>query len=271
MPLNLTRRPALIAYVTCGDPDLPTSREIIRGAIDAGADVIELGVPFSDPLADGPVIQRACERALRHGTSLQDVIDLAAEIRSERPEAGLVIFSYLNPIVRYGVNRFAGAAARAGLDGVLVTDLTVEEALDWRRTMAAHRLATIFLAAPTSSDARLARIAQACSGFLYAVSRLGVTGAQAQLSSDARSLVERLRRFTSLPVAVGFGVSNAEQFRAIGDFADAVVIGSAIVRLIEENPANAASAVADFIRGLKLPPEPNNAPPRKQDNFKPRQ
>jgi tryptophan synthase alpha chain len=251
MPLNFKNKPALIAYVTCGDPDLDTSREIILSAIDAGADVIELGVPFSDPLADGPVIQRASERALKHGTSLQNVIDLAASIRKARAEAGLIVFSYLNPIVRYGMKRFAGAAKDAGIDGVLCTDMTVEESAEYVQTMRGHGLATVFLAAPTSPDARLKCIADVSSGFLYAVSRLGVTGAQAQLSADAQGLVARIRKFTNLPIAVGFGVSNAEQFRVVGEYADGVVIGSAIVSLIEREGKDAPQAVGDFIHSLK--------------------
>lgn len=251
MPLTFDHKPALIAYVTCGDPDLDTSREIILAAIDAGADVIELGVPFSDPLADGPVIQRASERALKHDTSLQNVVDLAAAVRSLRSEAGLIVFSYLNPIVRYGMKRFAGAASDVGIDGVLVTDMTVEESEEYRRIMRAHKLSTVFLAAPTSPDDRLKRIAEASTGFVYAVSRLGVTGTQTSLSSDAQELVTRLRGFTSLPIAVGFGVSNAEQFRAVGAYADAVVIGSAIVSIIERESRNAPVAVADFIRSVK--------------------
>lgn len=251
MALDLSHRPALVVYMTCGDPDLDSSREIILSAIDAGADVIELGVPFSDPLADGPVIQRASERALKHGTSLQHVIDLACAVRKARPKAGLVVFSYLNPIVRYGMKRFAGAARDAGIDGVLLTDMTVDESEDYLRTMRGHGLATIFLAAPTSSNDRLKRIAEVSSGFVYAVSRLGVTGAQSQLSADAEGLVSRIRQFTTLPIAVGFGVSDREQFRQVGTYADAVVIGSAIVSIIEREKKNAAKAVSDFIRSVK--------------------
>ena len=251
MPLDFTRKPALVAYVTCGDPDLAISREIILSAIDAGADVIELGVPFSDPVADGPVIQRASERALKRGTTLQNVLELAAAVRKERPQAGLIVFSYLNPIFRFGLNRFAGAAAQAGVDGVLATDMIVEEAGEYLRAMRGHKLATVFLAAPTSPDERLQRIAEASSGFIYAVSRLGVTGAQQQLSADAQSLVERIRPFTQLPVAVGFGVSNAEQFAAVGAYADAVVVGSAIVSIIEREGREAPKAVGDFVRSLR--------------------
>jgi tryptophan synthase alpha chain len=248
--LRFDHKPALIAYVTCGDPDLTTTRSLVLAAIGAGADVIELGVPFSDPVADGPVIQRASERALRHGACLSDVLRLAEEIRRES-EAGLVIFSYLNPILRLGMERFCDQAARAGVDGALVTDLTVEEADEYRRLMGAHKLDTIFLAAPTSPDQRLKKIAQACQGFVYAVSRTGVTGTQKQLATDARGLVERIRRFTKLPVAVGFGVSNAEQFAQVGEFADAAAVGSAIVQAIEQNPGREPQAVAELVRSLK--------------------
>jgi tryptophan synthase alpha chain len=247
---SLSRRPALVVYVTCGDPDLAITRSIVLSAIQAGADVIELGVPFSDPVADGPVIQRASERALRHGTSLSDVLRLAQEIRRES-EAGLVIYSYLNPILRLGMERFCDQAAQAGVDGALVTDLTVEEADEYRRLMAARNLDTIFPAAPTSPDQRLKKIAQACQGFVYAVSRTGVTGAQRQLAVDARGLVERIRRFTRLPVAVGFGVASAEQFSQVGEFADAAAVGSAIVQAIEQNPGREPQAVAELVRSLK--------------------
>lgn len=247
---SLSRRPALVVYITCGDPDLATTRSIVLSAVRAGADVIELGVPFSDPLADGPVIQRASERALKHGTSLADVLRLAREVR-QQSEAGLVIFSYMNPVLRFGLERFCQEAAAAGVDGALVTDLTVEEAGEYRRLMASHKLDTIFLAAPTSPDQRLKKIAQACHGFVYAVSRTGVTGTQQQLAADARGLVERIRKFTRLPVAVGFGISSAQQFAEVGEFADAAVVGSAIVQAIERNPGHEAQAVAELVWSLK--------------------
>ena len=248
--LEFRTRPGLVAYVTCGDPDLPTTREIILAAIGAGAEVIELGVPFSDPVADGPVIQRASERALKNGTSLEDVLSLARDVRKES-QAGLVIFSYLNPVLRMGLERFAWAAADSGIDGVLLTDLTLEEADEYRRCMANHNLATIFLAAPTSTDQRLKKIVQACGGFVYAVSRTGVTGAQKQLTGDARELVGRIRKYTKLPVAVGFGISTPQQFAEAGEFADAAAVGSAIVQTIEQNPARAPQAVAELIGSLK--------------------
>ncbi|HTU41849.1 MAG TPA: tryptophan synthase subunit alpha [Candidatus Aquilonibacter sp.] len=250
MPLVFYKKPALVVYITCGDPDLATTREIILAAIGAGADVIELGVPFSDPIADGPVIQRASERALQHGTCLSQVLTLAAEIRQHSQSAGLIVFSYLNPILRLGVEKFCKVARHAGVDGVLLTDLPVEEAGDYLRAMQAEDLAPIFLAAPTSPDARLERIAEASRGFVYAVSRTGVTGARQELTEDARSLVRRLRRLTKLPIAVGFGISTAEQFAEVGEFADAVVVGSAIVEMIERNRGCEAEAVSQFVGNL---------------------
>jgi len=243
-------RPALVAYVTCGDPNIAATRDIVLAACRAGADVIELGVPFSDPVADGPVIQRASERALKQGTSLEDVLRLAAEVRKET-DAGLIVFTYLNPILRFGVERFCAEAAKAGVDGALITDLTVEEASDYRRMMAAHNLDTVFLAAPTSPDQRLKAITAACQGFVYAVSRTGITGTQKQVAADVEALVKRIRKFTKLPVAVGFGISNVQQFAEVGRFADGVAVGSAIVQLIEQNPGNEANAVEGFVRSLK--------------------
>jgi tryptophan synthase alpha chain len=241
----------MVAYVTCGDPDLATTRAIVLEAIDAGADVIELGVPFSDPVADGPVIQRASERALKQGTSLSQVLTLAAEVREHVQSTGLIVFSYLNPILRMGLQKFCKVARAAGVDGALVTDLPVEEAGDYLQAMGEHDLAPVFLAAPTSPDERLRRIAEASRGFVYAVSRTGVTGQRQQLAEDARKLVKRLRRVTKLPVALGFGISNAEQFAEVGDFADAVVVGSAIVETVERNRGREAAAVGEFIRGLQ--------------------
>jgi tryptophan synthase alpha chain len=249
MPLVFESRPSLVAYVTCGDPNLNTTRDIVLAAIDAGASVIELGVPFSDPLADGPVIQRASQRALRNGTTLAQVINLAKEVR-QRSQAGLIIFSYLNPILRMGLAEFSVAAQDAGVDGALITDLPVEEAGNYLHKMRQRGLATVFLAAPTSTDERLKRIAQASSGFVYAVSRTGVTGARKQLPEDARKLVHRLRKYTDLPIAVGFGISDADQFRSVGKFADAAVVGSAIVETIEHNPGKEAPSVAEFVRKL---------------------
>jgi tryptophan synthase alpha chain len=248
--IHFQHKPGLVAYVTCGDPNIATTREIILAACRAGADVIELGVPFSDPVADGPVIQRASERALAQGTSLEDVLRVAHEVR-QQSDAALIVFTYLNPVLRFGLERFCGEAVNAGVDGALITDLTIEEAGEYRRLMAAHKLDTIFLAAPTSTDQRLKAIAQACSGFVYAVSRTGITGAQKQLADDAQQLVKRIRKFTKLPIAVGFGISNAEQFAQVGKFADAAAVGSAIVQTIEQNAGREAQAVAELISKMK--------------------
>jgi tryptophan synthase alpha chain len=250
MPLTFYKKPALVVYVTCGDPDLATTRDLVLSAIDAGADVIELGVPFSDPVADGPVIQRASERALKHGTCLAQVLTLAAQVRQQAQSAGLVVFSYLNPILRMGMEKFCKVARAAGIDGVLITDLPVEEAGEYLPAMKANDLAPVFLAAPTSPDERLKRIAEASRGFVYAVSRMGVTGTRQQLAGDAQKLVRRLRRVTSLPIAVGFGISTAEQFAEVGEFADAVVVGSAIVETIERNRGREAAMVGEFVRKL---------------------
>ena len=250
MPFHFESKPSLVAYVTCGDPDLATTRDTILAAIDAGASVIELGVPFSDPLADGPVIQRASERALKHGTSLEQVLTLAAEIRQHSQSTGLIVFSYLNPILQMGLEKFCKVARHAGLDGVLITDLPVEESHDYIREAQKNDLATVFLAAPTSPDQRLKAIAEVSTGFIYAISRTGVTGARKQMTEDASSLVKRLRKFSKLPIAVGFGISTAEQFASVGKFADAAVVGSAIVETIERNPGKEAAAVAEFIRQL---------------------
>jgi tryptophan synthase alpha chain len=250
MPFHFENKPSLIAYVTCGDPDLATTREVILAAINAGASVIELGVPFSDPLADGPVIQRASERALKQGVSLQNVLTLASEIREHSQSVGLVIFSYLNPILRMGLAKFCQVARIAGIDGTLITDLPVEESAEYQREARKHDLATIFLAAPTSTDQRLKLIAQVSTGFIYAISRTGVTGARQQMTGDAKTLVKRIRRFTRLPIAVGFGISTPQQFAAVGQFAEGAVVGSAIVHAIEQNPGREAATVAEFINQL---------------------
>jgi tryptophan synthase alpha chain len=252
------KRPGLVAYITCGDPDLETSREVALAAIRAGADVIELGVPFSDPVADGPVIQRASERALHHGTSLAGVLDVAKQIRAQS-DAGLIIFSYLNPVLQFGLDKFCAAAVDAGVDGALITDLPLEEAGDYLRAMKARKLAPVFLAAPTSTDERLRQIAKHSRGFVYAISRTGITGVQQELAGDARSLVERLRAHTRLPIAVGFGVSTPEQFSEVGGFADAAVVGSAIVQCIEQNRGREAAAVSEFLTSLTANAEPARA------------
>ncbi len=248
--IQFQHKPGLVIYVTCGDPTLSATCEIVLAAAHAGADVIELGVPFSDPVADGPVIQRASERALQHGTSLEAVLGLAREVRQES-NVGLIVFSYLNPVLRFGLERFCAEAANAGVDGALITDLTVEEADEYRKQMDKHKLDPVFLAAPTSTDRRLKAITEASRGFVYAVSRTGITGTQKQLATDARDLVKRIRRFTKLPVAVGFGISNREQFVQVGEFADAAVVGSAIVQAIEQNQGREAKAVAELIAAMK--------------------
>jgi len=256
MSIHFDHKPGLVIYLTVGDPSLEATRAIAIAAIDAGADVIELGVPFSDPLADGPIIQRAMERAVARGVSLKDVIALAADIRAARPAAGLIVFSYFNPILRYGLSRFVEDASAAGVDGVLVTDLIVEEAGEYLAEMNRVGLAPVFLAAPTSPDQRLEAIATHSRGFVYAISRVGITGKQQSLASDTAALVARIRRWTSLPVAVGFGVSNREHVAQVAEFADAAVIGSAIVELIERSSAELAPGeVARFIKGLRLPQE----------------
>lgn len=259
MAILFEHKPGLVVYLTAGDPSLSATLAISLQAIDAGAAVIELGVPFSDPLADGPVIQRASERAVARGTRLKDVLAVAAQIRAARPVAGLVIFTYLNPILSYGLRKFCDDAAAAGADGVLVTDLIVEEAAEYLAEMERVKLAPIFLAAPTSPDERLEAIAKNSKGFIYAISRVGITGTQQDLTADAAALVERIRRWPGpdgkgLPVAVGFGISNADHVAQVAKFADAAVIGSAIVELIERStPEAAPGAVARFIKGLHLP------------------
>jgi tryptophan synthase alpha chain len=252
MPIAFPHKPGIVAYLTAGDPDLATTRDIALAAIDNGADVVELGVPFSDPLADGPVIQRASERAVARGVRLTDVLALCKELKTARPKCGIVIFSYLNPVVRMGMKDFCAAAKDAGADGVLLTDMIVEEAGEYLAEMDANALAPIFLAAPTSPDARLKAIGAASKGFVYAISRVGITGTQDKVASDAPELVARLRKFTDLPIAVGFGISNAAHVQAVGEFADAAIIGSALVALIEKTEtAEAAKAVGQFIRGLR--------------------
>jgi tryptophan synthase alpha chain len=242
----------LVAYITAGDPFLAATEKIVVAAAEAGADVIELGIPFSDPVADGPTIQRASERALRGGTTLAGVLELVRSIRS-RSNVPLVLFSYFNPILQMGLEKFADAAASVGVDGVLATDLTPEEAGDYRAVLQAYGLDTIFLAAPTSTDARLPHIAQASTGFLYLISRTGVTGAREALPPDLPALVHRTRKFTSLPIAVGFGISLPTHVTVLGGIADAVVVGSALMADIEKAATvdAAVDAVAEHIRKLK--------------------
>jgi tryptophan synthase alpha chain len=232
--LRLEKRPALIAYITAGDPTPAATPEIVAALERGGADLIELGVPFSDPIADGPVIQRASDRALKAGTKLATVLDIAAQIR-QRSEIPLLLFTYLNPVLRYGLEPLARAAAGHGIDGCLLTDVSVEEAEPYIQVMRRHGLDTVFLAAPTSSRRRLELVAKYSTGFVYLVSRTGVTGERVSVSESVGPLVAAMREVTALPLAVGFGISTAEQVRAIGAMADGVVVGSAFERVIEEN------------------------------------
>jgi tryptophan synthase alpha chain len=242
----------IVAYITAGDPSLDATRDFVLALADAGADVIELGVPFSDPLADGPTIQRASERALKAGASLAGVLELVRHIR-ESSQVPLVLFSYFNPILQMGLEKFAAAAAQVGADGVLVTDLTPEESEDYRHIIHAQNLDTIFLAAPTSDDERLRKISACSSGFLYLISRTGVTGAKDSLPDDLPGLLRRVRHFTEMPVAVGFGISLPGHVSVLGGLADAAVVGSALVSEIEKASSveAASAALRDRIKMLK--------------------
>ncbi len=242
----------LVAFMTAGDPSLAATESFVLALAQAGADVIELGVPFSDPVADGPAIQRSSERALRAGTTLAGVLKVVESIR-RKSDVALVLFSYYNPVLQMGLERFARSAADAGADGVLITDLTPEEAGDYRRIVQAHGLDTIFLAAPTSPDERLASIAEVTSGFLYVISRTGVTGTNESLPEDLPALVRRVRRATQLPIAVGFGISLPGHVSVLGGLADAAVVGSALVQEIEQAASvdAAREAVSARVRALK--------------------
>ncbi len=242
----------LVAFVTAGDPSLAASEEICLSLADAGADVIELGVPFSDPVADGPTIQRSSERALRNGVTLGDVIGLVKRLR-QKTQVPLVLFGYFNPVLQMGLEKFAAEAANAGADGALLTDVTPEESGEYIAAMRARNLDTVFLGAPTSYDERLKSIAQVSSGFLYLISRTGVTGAKDALAEDLPAFLRRARKTTSLPIAVGFGISLPGHVSMLGGLADAAVVGSALVSEIEHaSGANdAARAVAEKVRSLK--------------------
>jgi tryptophan synthase alpha chain len=228
-------RKGFVGFVTAGDPSLDRTVEIALAMDKAGVDVLELGVPFSDPLADGPVIQRSSQRALERGVTLKDVLAAVRRIRS-RSEIAIVMFGYYNPYLRYGVERVVGDARDAGVDGSLVTDLPPEEAADWLKAARAKDLDTVFLAAPTSPPERLKGVAEASRGFVYAVSRTGVTGERDKLSDDAAPLVAALKRHATLPVALGFGIAHPDQVRSAAQAADAVVVGTALVRFLEEQP-----------------------------------
>jgi tryptophan synthase alpha chain len=247
-------RKAFIAYLTAGDPSPEVTASLVLALERGGADLIELGVPFSDPIADGPVIQRASDRALRAGMTMRKVLAIVREIRRSS-EIPLLLFSYLNPLLRYGFDALAKDSAEVGVDGVLMTDLCIEEAEDAVRRVRAQGLDTIFLAAPTSTDQRLRRVAEQSSGFIYLVSRTGITGEQASLSSSAASLTQKMKSLTKLPIAVGFGISTPEQVREVGAIADGVVVGSAIVRFIEEHATDPAlpQQLEQFVRKLSAP------------------
>jgi tryptophan synthase alpha chain len=246
------RAPGLVTYITAGDPDLERTAGILRALDRAGADVLEVGVPFSDPLADGPVIQRATERALASGTTLSGVLDLLRELRTDIA-APVVIFSYANPILRLGAEQFADRAREAGVDGVLVLDLPIEEADEFRTMLAGRGIDTILLLSPTTTDDRLRRAAALGSGFLYAISRLGVTGARDALATGAREMVERIRRVSDLPVALGFGISRPDHVREVAQWADAAVVGSALVDVIAREGASRDlnTRVEEYVRWLK--------------------
>ena len=243
-------RGGLIPFITAGDPNIEATRELLVALARAGADVIELGVPFSDPIADGPVIQRASQRALLNGTSVDQILKLVADVRREFT-APIVIFSYLNPLLQFGIRRFASEAARAGVDGVLLTDLPAGEPSKFAQELTAHSLDLIRLVAPTSTDERLEIIAEQATGFIYAVSRTGVTGATTESSEEAEKLVARVRRVSDLPVAVGFGISNADQVGDVWRYAEAAVVGSAIVVEIERaGSKDVVQRVEEFVRSL---------------------
>jgi len=244
-------RKGFIPFVTAGDPDLATSLSIILKLAELGADVIELGVPFSDPMADGPTIQRSSQRALENGTSLRDVLQLAAEFR-QRSEVPLVLFSYFNPVLRFGIDSFSLAAKKAGIDGLLLTDVIERDANQVSEKLAASNIDLISLVAPTTTNRRMEAICSNARGFIYAVSRTGVTGAQESTSHAAQVLVERARQFTDLPIAVGFGISTANQIADVWQFADAAVVGSAIVAEIErsESAIDTVARAERFVRQL---------------------
>jgi tryptophan synthase alpha chain len=244
--------PGLVTYVTAGDPDLPRTAGILTALDRAGADVLEVGVPFSDPLADGPVIQRATERALASGTTLSAVLNLVGGLRGTL-RAPVVLFSYANPIFRLGAERFADRAATAGVDGVLVLDLPIEEAGEFRDLLASRGIDMILLLSPTTSDERLKKAAALGSGFLYAISRLGVTGVRDQIADGAEEMVARIRRVSALPIALGFGISKPEHVRQVVTWADAAVVGSALVNVIAEHGASDAltTRVEEYVRWLK--------------------
>ena len=245
-------RTGLVTYVTAGDPDLARSADILRALDRAGADVLEVGIPFSEPLADGPVIQRATERALGAGTTASKVLDLVTRVRSS-VKAAIVLFTYANPVLRMGIDAFGDRAREAGVDGVLVLDLPIEEAGNFRDAMAKRDVDMIFLLSPTTTDARLKEAARLGRGFLYGISRLGVTGTRDKVADGAEALARRMRAATSLPIALGFGISSPEHVKQIGLYADAAVVGSGLVAVIAQNgnSADLVKRVESYVSWLK--------------------
>ena len=244
-------RKGFIPYITAGDPDLSTTEELLVTLAQSGATLIELGVPFSDPMADGPVIQRASERALKHDFGLQQILDTVARAR-QRIDLPIILFSYYNPLLQFGLKQLAAAGKDAGIDGILVTDLTPEESGEFEAALRDAGLDMIFLVAPTSTDERLKLVAKHASGFIYAVSRAGVTGTRESVSAEAEKLVQRMRQFSSLPIAVGFGISTAEQVADVQRYADAAVVGSAIVAEMERlaDAPDLPRQIGNFLTGL---------------------
>ncbi len=248
--LKAENRGGFIPFIVAGDPNLDATRDLILELSKQGAGVIELGVPFSDPVADGVTIQASAERALQNPISVKNILQTVAEVRAAQCETPVILFSYFNPILQFGLHRFAEEAVKSGVDGVLVTDLVPEEAEEFRLILAEKDLVLVMLAAPTSSDERLRKICGKASGFVYAVSRAGVTGARNETSNDAENLVQRLRKFTILPVAVGFGISNAAQVADTWKYADAAVVGSAIVAEMMRLTPNPKEVPADFVEKI---------------------
>jgi tryptophan synthase alpha chain len=242
---------AFIPFITAGHPDLATTHKLLAELSKSGADIIELGVPFSDPVADGEIIQRASDQALSNGVTLRAVLECAANFRAKHATP-IVLFSYFNPLMQFGLAQLAALAKESGIDGILVTDLIAEEASDWTQLLCAHELDPIFLVAPTTSHERLERIVQAARGFIYAISRAGVTGARTEMSQDAAKLITRIRSLSDLPVAVGFGISTEQQVREVLAFADGAVVGSAIVKKIDEMSGvpDLSERVGEFVRNL---------------------
>ena len=248
--LKAEKRGGFIPFIVAGDPNLETTKDLILELSKQGASVIELGVPFSDPVADGVTIQGSGERALRNRISVKDILQTVREVRADNCEIPVILFGYFNSVLQFGLERFVEEAVKSGIDGVLVTDLVPEEAENFRQILAEKNLALIMLAAPTSSDVRLEKICGKASGFVYAVSRAGVTGARTDLSNDAENLVKRLRQFTDLPIAVGFGISNSEQVAETWKYADAAVVGSAIVAEMMRIAPNPDNVPDDFVEKI---------------------